>query len=169
MPETKNVLRSVLKRVVVGESDAQIEVDRNKLRFELLGGQSVAQDETDSESVRWACPFTIKKRGQQVRIVISAGDLSGSKPVPSLMKAVARSRDWVEQIISGKARTFDDLVETSALTKSYVKRTFRCAVLSPRLVDEILNGWHPSDLTVVGLTDHLPFEWSEQQLGPPRA
>jgi hypothetical protein len=46
------------------------------------------------------CPFTLKRRGQQVRIVISAGDVNQSKPVPSLMKAVARSRDWVEQIIS---------------------------------------------------------------------
>jgi DNA invertase Pin-like site-specific DNA recombinase len=165
LPEAQNVLRSVLKRVVVGESDAQIEVDRNRLRYELLGRQAVAQDGNHSESVRLVCPFTIKKRGQQVRIVISAGDMNGSKPVPSLMKAVARSRDWVEQIISGKARTVDDLVETSGLTKSYVKRTFRCAVLSPRLVGAILNGRHPIGLTVAGLTDHLPFEWSEQQLG----
>lgn len=74
--------------------------ERTDLQYELLGVRAVAQEGQASEPVRMVCPFTLKRRGQQVRIVISAGDVNQSKPVPSLMKAVARSRDWVEQIIS---------------------------------------------------------------------
>ena len=85
------------------------------------------------ESRRYSlvCPFTIKRRGQQVRIVISAGDENQSRPVPSLMRVVARSRDWAELIVSGRARTFDDLVKASGLTRAYVKNALRCVVLSP--------------------------------------
>jgi site-specific DNA recombinase len=114
---------------------------------------------------RLSCPLTIARRGQQVHIVISAGDLNQAKPIASLMKAVARSRDWAEMIISGKARTLDDLVKASGLTRAYVRRILPCAVLSPKLLDAILSGRHLIDLTVVKLTDHLPLDWSEQSLG----
>jgi hypothetical protein len=73
--------------------------ERTDLQYELLGIRAVAQEGQASEPVRMVCPFTLKRTGQQVRIVISAGDVNQSKPVPSLMKAVARSKDWVEQII----------------------------------------------------------------------
>jgi site-specific DNA recombinase len=164
LPDAKNVLRTVLKRVVVGESDVQIEVGRDKLRLELLGGKSVAQDGDASESVRLFCPYTIKRRGQQVRIVISAGDENQARPIPSLMRVIARSRDWAELIISGRARNLDDLVKASGLTRAYVKNAFQCVALSPPLIDAILGGRHRVDLTVMNLTNDLSFDWNKQQL-----
>jgi site-specific DNA recombinase len=152
-PETRLTLRGMLKRVVVSESEAHIELDQEALKVQLLGeGPAPPSPNSESSCLRLSFPFTIARRGQQVRIVISAGDLNQSKPVASLMKAVARSRDWAEMIIMGKARTMDDLVKASGLTRPYVR-------------DAILNGRHPVDLTVVGLTDHLPLNWSEQSLG----
>jgi site-specific DNA recombinase len=162
--ETNSILPSILKKVVVNESEVRIELGRDALMIELLGQSSATQDtSSEPECIFVTCPFTIARRGQQVRIVISAGDLNGSRPVPSLLKAVARSRDWADQIVSGKARTMDDLVKTSGLTRPYVRRILKCAVLSPHLLDAILSGRHRVDLTVVGLTDHLPLDWSEQQ------
>jgi site-specific DNA recombinase len=163
-PETTRILRSILKRVVLTESEARIELDRHALTLELLGQESAPQDLREGECIFLNCPFALARRGQQVRIVISAGDLNGSRPVPSLMKAIARSRDWAELIVSGRARTLDDLIKTSGLTRAYVKNAFRCVALSPPVIDAILSGRHRVDLTVMNLTNDLPIDWNKQQL-----
>jgi site-specific DNA recombinase len=152
------------KNIVISESEAQIEIDRGGLGQELLGRQSPQQSQIDSAGIILICPFTIKRRGQQVRMVISAGDENPSRPTPSLMRVVARSRDWAELIVSGRARTLDDLTQASGLTRAYVKNAFRCVALSPQLIDAILLGRHRIDLTVMNLTSDLPFDWNKQQL-----
>ncbi|MCU1224671.1 MAG: hypothetical protein JWQ42_2764 [Edaphobacter sp.] len=163
-PKALHILRSILRRVVVGDSEAHIEVDQRALRGELLGEGSVSQNtDTESGHILLTCPFTITRRGQEVRIVISAGLFNESRAVPSLLRAVARSRDWADLIVSGKARTVDDIVKYSGLTRPYIRRILRCAALSPQVLDGILHGRHPVDLTVVGLTDHLSMDWNEQQ------
>jgi site-specific DNA recombinase len=128
--DAKNIFKAIVKRVVISESEAQIEIDRGGLGQELLGRQSPQQSQIDAEVILLICPFTIKRRGQQVRMVISAGDENPSRPTPSLMRVVARSRDWAELIVSGKARTLDDLTKASGLTRAYVKNAFP-ASLSP--------------------------------------
>jgi site-specific DNA recombinase len=162
--EAKNIIKTIVKRVVISESEAEIEIDRDGLGQELLGRQSPQHNQMDSARILLICPFTIKRRGQQVRMVISAGDEYESRPIPSLMKVVARSRDWGEMIVSGRARTLDDLIKTSGLTRPYVKTAFRCIALSPLLVDAILSGRHRVDLTVRNLTRDLSLEWGKQQL-----
>jgi hypothetical protein len=63
-----------------------------------------------------------------------------------------------------RARTLDDLIKTSGLTRSYVKNAFRCVALSPPQIDAILSGRHRVDLTVMNLTNEIPFDWNKQQL-----
>jgi site-specific DNA recombinase len=161
--EAKNIFKAIVKRVVMSESEAQIEIDRGGLYQELFGSQSPKHDLLDSTGICLVCPFTIKRRGQQVRMVISAGEEDESRPIPSLMRVIARSRDWAEQIVSGRARTLDDLIKTSGLTRPYVKNAFQCVALSPPLIDAILSGRHRVDLTVMDLTHDLPFDWNKQQ------
>jgi site-specific DNA recombinase len=162
--EAKNIFKAIVKRVVMSESEAQIEIDRGRLRQELLSGPSPKHDLIDSTGIYLLCPFTVKRRGQQVRMLISAGDENQLRPVPSLMRVIARSRDWAELIVSGRAQTLDDLVKTSRLTRPYVKNAFRCVALSPPLIDAILSGRHRVDLTVMDLTRDLSFDWNKQQL-----
>jgi hypothetical protein len=162
--EARNIFKAIVKRVVVSESEAQIEIDGGRLLQEFLSGQSPKHDPIASAGICLVCPFTIKRRAQQVRMVISAGDENQSEPVGSLLRVIARSRDWAELVVSGRARTLDDLVKTSGLTRPYVKNAFRCIALSPPLIDAILGGRHPVDLTVMDLTHKVPFDWNQQQL-----
>jgi site-specific DNA recombinase len=141
------------------------ELNREALQIELLGlDPKREQLGEDAEYISLNCPFTIKRRGREVRIVVSAGEISKPQGVPSLMKAVARSRDWADLIVAGKARTIDDLVKISGLNKRYVRRIMHCAALSPQLLEAILNGRQPVDLTVMRLTQNLPLDWHEQHL-----
>jgi site-specific DNA recombinase len=81
--EARLIIRAMLKRVVVSQSEAHIELDQEALKVELLGEGSVSRDPNgESGCLRLSCPFAIARRGQQVHIVISAGDLSQSNRSP---------------------------------------------------------------------------------------
>ena len=79
------------------------------------------------------------------------------------MKAVTRARNWADRIIAGEASTIEDLVKISGLEKRYVRRVMHCAALSPQMVEAILKGRQPVDMTVLGLTHKLALDWHEQQ------
>jgi hypothetical protein len=58
------------------------------------------------------------------------------------------------------------------LNEEYLRRVLGCAFLSPDILEAILDGRHPSDLTVKTLSRrHLPLDWAEQRthLGFPPA
>jgi len=166
--ESARFLRSIIKRVIVKEAELEIELSREAFLAELLGSSSsnTLKDTNEvSEHIHLTCPFTLKRQGNQVRIVLSSGEINQSHPAPTLIKAVARARDYADQIISGKVRTMEDLVKMSGLHQRYVCRIMHCAALSPQIVEAILKGRQPVDMTVLGLTRNLPLSWHEQQLG----
>jgi hypothetical protein len=166
--ESLHLLRGILRRVVVKEVELGIELNPDALKAELLGPISdnkLKDTQQSAESIHLSCPYTLKKRGNQVRIVLSSGEINQPHPATALMKAVARARDWADQIIAGKARTIEDLVKLSGLHKRYVRRIMHCAALSPQMIEAILKGRQPVDMTVLGLTHNLPLDWHEQQLG----
>jgi len=99
----------------------------------------------------------------QARFVLSSGEINQSHPAPALMKAVTRARNWADRIIAGEASTIEDLVKISGLEKRYVRRVMHCAALSPQMVEAILKGRQPVDMTVLGLTHKLALDWHEQQ------
>jgi hypothetical protein len=49
------------------------------------------------------------------------------------------------------------------MTERYVGRVFECAFLAPDIVERILEGHQPDDLTFARLTNKIPLSWSEQR------
>ena len=160
--ESVRLIRSILGRVVVREAEIQIEINHPKLRAELLGNDGSATSGHDD--IQLSAPLLIKRRGSEVRLVLENGEASEAKPIPSLTKAIAWSRHWVDQIVSAKLVTMEDLAKSAGVSKIHARRTLRCAALSPALTEQILDGRQPVDLTFDRLTRNLPLSWEEQRL-----
>jgi site-specific DNA recombinase len=91
--------------------------------------------------------------------------------VPSIVKAIARARDWYERIVDGEIRTIGQLTLESGLTERYVKRILQCAYLSPQIMEAVLAGKHRPNLTLKELLCGVPVNWREQEtriFGPSR-
>ena len=147
---------------VVREAEIQIEIHHPKLRLELLGNDNGTP--SDHDTIKLSAPFLIRRRGSEVRLVLENGEPSEAKPIPSLTKAIAWSRHWADQIVSGKLVTMDDLAKSAGVSKIHARRMLRCAALSPALTGQILDGRQPVDLTFDRLTRNLPLSWEEQHL-----
>jgi site-specific DNA recombinase len=160
--ESVRLIRSVLNRVIVREAEIQIEINYPKLRQELLGNDMGAPP--DRDAITLSAPLLIRHRGSEVRLVLENGEPSEARPIPSLTRAVAWSRHWADQIVSGKLVTMEDLAKSAGVSKIYARRMLRCAALSPALITQILDGRQPVELTFDKLTRNLPLSWEQQRL-----
>ena len=160
--ESAKLIRQIVSRVTVHETEVHVEIRGDLLQCDLLGQNSDAC--TSSVEIRLTVPFAIRRRGSEVRLVLENGEPSQAKVISSLAKAVAWSRHWADQIVSGKLVTMEDLARSAGVSKIYARRMLRCAALSPALTEQILEGRQPVELSFDRLTRNLPLEWEKQNL-----
>jgi ABC-type nitrate/sulfonate/bicarbonate transport system substrate-binding protein len=84
---------------------------------------------------------------------------------PALLKALVRSRQWVEDLIAGRASSLTAIAPRAGLSRRYVARLLPLAFLAPAIVEAAIAGQPPLGLTAEQLTRHiaLPLDWDEQQ------
>jgi hypothetical protein len=113
----------------------------------------------------------IQRCGGEMRIIIRP-DLPGDLPttlIPSLLKAVARGRQWYELVLAGEVWGRRSIAQRVDFDERHVAQILESAFLAPDIVTAILDGRQPSRLTARKITRHLPLSWVEQrrQLGFP--
>ena len=105
-------------------------------------------------------PLRMKRRCVETRIIMSADDDLPRKVDPALLKAVARSRAWVEELASGGVRSLAETARRERIAVRYVERLSRLAFTAPSIVEAICQGRQPAELNVETLLNriHLPLE-----------
>ena len=118
-----------------------------------------------SDSLVLEAHAEIKRQGLAVRVVVPSGPPStaASAISGSLVKALARAHDWSQRLLNKTAASSRDLARQLGINRRYVDRILACAFLAPDIVEAILAGGQPIDLTVDKLTRNLPLSWAEQR------
>jgi site-specific DNA recombinase len=158
------LIKRVLRRVTIGQATVCTEIEKGELLSALLGenGEVGSSLTRKSDSVRLVGGLKILRRGSELRVVAPDGCHDG-KPVPSLVKALARAHDWRERFVAGEFRTVNQLAQKVGLTRRYVRRILQCAILSPQLTEAVLAGKHRPNLTLKEILPGLPLGWQEQE------
>ena len=98
--------------------------------------------------------FEREVTGERIRDKIAAS---------ALIKAIARGRAWFEELASGRARSLYELAKRDRISRRYIRRLVNLAFLSPKLIEAMLQGRQPVELTATRLTElDLPIDWTEQ-------
>jgi len=107
----------------------------------------------------------LKRAGGVVHLVVppNSTGVSSQHPNPSLIKAIARSREWYERVLEEKSWNQKSLSLYAGVTRRYIDKVFPCAFLAPDIVEAILEGRQPRDLTFKKLCSEIPSSWSEQR------
>jgi site-specific DNA recombinase len=82
---------------------------------------------------------------------------------PALLKAVARAHDWYARILAGEASGPASIAQRTGFNERYVSKVLQCAFVAPDIVEAILQGRQPPNLTFKKLSDNLPMSWIEQR------
>lgn len=80
----------------------------------------------------------------------------------TLIKVIARAFRWERLLMSGRFNSIDELAASEGINPSYVSRVMRISLLSPDIIEAILDGRHPAHLTMKDLLEPFPLDWTEQ-------
>ena len=161
--ERAKLVRELVEKIIVDEKTIII-----KLRRGLLLGEDVASSASKAASdraVELTAAVAFKHRGAETKLVLPGLALQkhSSRCDPALIKAIARGRAWFEELVSGRARSLQELAKRDGISRRYIRRLIGLAFLSPELIEAILQGRQPVALTATRLTElDLPLDWTEQ-------
>ncbi len=172
--DLRDLLSSFLRRVVIGEDQIQLMLGRKDLRQLLRnGGKAIASNLGEgrkpvdaSELICLSIDARMRRSGGVLHLVVppNVSNTSSHHPKLALIKAVARAYGWYEDVIQGKALDMRSLARQAGLTERYIGKVFACAFLAPDIIESILEGRQPHDLTFEKLCTHVPMSWDEQRI-----
>ena len=112
-------------------------------------------------------PMRFQRRGGRKRIVAPDGSaiVPTNRPQPdgTLGKALARAWRWQRMLDEGVYATVSDVGDAENISKSYVSRILRLALLAPDIVEAIIAGQTHQALMLEQLERPLPASWEEQR------
>jgi hypothetical protein len=112
-------------------------------------------------------PMRFQRRGGRKRIVAPDGSaiVHSSKPQPdgTLIKALARAWRWQRRLDDGVYTSVSEIGDAENISKSYVSRILRLALLAPDIIEAIIAGRTDQALMLERLERPLPAGWEEQR------
>jgi hypothetical protein len=111
-------------------------------------------------------PITLRHQGGRKQVVTPAGATPWI-PTPrrvdnTLVKAIVRAHRWRDMLESGRHATVRDLAKAAAINEAYLGRVLRLTLLSPTIIEAILEGKQPQTLELQDLLKQVPVEWDNQ-------
>jgi DNA invertase Pin-like site-specific DNA recombinase len=105
-----------------------------------------------------------KRRGAGMKLVIQDDRARRATPDPELIDTVAKGRRWFAEIRDGTARSVTELAASHDVDRTDVGRGISLAFLAPDIVEAIIAGRQPIELTAARLrrVRDLPVSWVEQ-------
>ena len=112
-------------------------------------------------------PMAFSKRSGRAIIVLPDGGRAVQRREAlvdnSMVKLLARAHRWHRKLFDGTHSSIDELADAERINPSYVSRVLRLAYLSPAIVEAILDGQFPTNLTMKDLMEPFPMDWAQQQ------
>jgi site-specific DNA recombinase len=161
--ERGRIVRELVEQVILDEKQIIIKLRRGAL---VCGDDPSRTSEAPSDSsIELIAAVDFKRRGVDTKMVLPglAQHKLASRGDPVLIKAIARGCAWFEELATGQLRSLHELAQRDGITRRYIRRLVDLAFLSPQLVEAILQGQQPVELTATRLTElDLPLDWTEQ-------
>ena len=121
---------------------------------------------TPEQQIELKAPLFVAKRGQAARLMILNGDSPPEEKNQALIKLVAQAHHRFQLLATGKVSSPGEIAAQERTDPSELSRTLQLACLAPDIVQAILLGRQPADLTATKLKKlkNLPLCWQEQRL-----
>ena len=171
--ETAAALSAQLSAEAEASSAVAALVDRVELRpdgirlaLKLPASTDCAATDRPALTIMREIPMQIRRRGVERKLVIGDDRSASPKVDEALLKAVARAHCWFADLLARRATSMVELARRDGVAKQYVSRLLRLAFLAPEIVERIVDGCQPPELTAQSLLTSrvaLPLDWAAQK------
>ena len=167
--EQRAVLLDVVQHIELRRDRVRIVLRTQSLSAVLShgdpGGGQAKTDTPGSNELKLDIPVAFKRRGVEMKLVITDERERPPAPDPILILAISQGCHWYTEIKQGNVRSVLDLAKRQGVDRGDVSRALPLALLAPDIVEAILAGHQPVELTAKRLkrVGDLPRSWAEQR------
>jgi DNA invertase Pin-like site-specific DNA recombinase len=164
--ERRTLIRSIIQRVDLQTGQVTISFDRGSIIAKLTSTPAPSRSEAaadDSHIV--TCAISQRKRGVEKKLVLDTGRSQARAPDANLIELIVKARMLFGQLTDGSQASMQDTASRLGIDRSDFSRLLPLAFLSPHIVEAIVAGQQPVDLTAQRLfrIGELPMSWAEQE------
>ena len=122
----------------------------------------------DGRTVTVRVAISIRRRGGRRLVLAPDGTNITASPVTrhidsAMVKAIARAFRWREMLEIGEYPTVREIANAEKINETYIGRVLRLTLLAPDIVEAILHGRQPADMTLMSLMRQVAVEWPAQR------
>ena len=164
------LVRMQVARIVVKTDEVVVTLCDRQLHAQKAAGQSKrsSPNGTANKTIEIKIPWR-KRPSKLPREIIRPVDSENSdrRPIRSetratLVKAIANGRRWLEELVTGRVISADQIALREQCSVRQVNRVITLAFLAPDLVQAAFEGRLPRGIGVEALRD-CPVEWRQQR------
>lgn len=160
----KQILARLVKCVKLTPDKLILELDVAML-MSTPEDTSKLGDGSQNSTFKIEAAHTIQRRGVEAKLVLTHHATNSSHPDQTLIKLLANAHLWLIQLTNGTATSITELAKQQQIDASEISRFLPLAFLAPHIVENILAGSQPINLTADRLRrmNSLPISWNEQR------
>jgi site-specific DNA recombinase len=157
------VLHQVIDRITLAPGLLTITLNRKNVAA-LLHAQ-VGNNDPDEKDYALSVPFALKRRGNEAKLIIGEHAEEPNLVDETLIKIISNAHRWMHQLQTAAAATVVEIAKSECLDDGEVSRVLPLAFLAPDIVEAILDGRQPLNLTARDLKrlKPLPTSWANQR------
>ena len=160
-PVAKTLLTRIVLRIDIREAAISIAMSRNAL-LERLGVNTTGADNS-AAALLIEVPISLRRRGIETKLILKGEGTPTRKPDPHLCRLIARGHTWFDDVAGGISVAA--IAAREQMDPSDVGKILRFAFLAPDIVQAILAGHQPIELTARKLRKlkSIPSDWQQQR------
>jgi hypothetical protein len=122
--KVRNDLQSMVTRIIVQHQKIELQLSKQALLKTFLTPQrseEIAGTPTASEDlIILEADAQLRRCGGEVRLLLAGTEQNRARPVPSLVRAVARAHDWMDRILRGEIPNQRALAKQTGFDERYI-------------------------------------------------
>jgi len=156
-------IRSLITRIQVNADSINVELRRSA----LIGQLEISLEEVGSDPdaiLALTLPCELRRLGKEKRLIVAAHEPK-TYPDTSLIKALVKAHEWFGLLRSRSVDSITHLANKEGVQRTYLSRIVPLAFLAPDIVETILDGQQPIELSLDRLLASmpLPLDWRDQR------
>ena len=160
----RQLLHSLIHRIVLSDDSLRMEINRSGLRDLLLKIQGDAVTRP-LDLYTFSVPIKLRRLGVEAKLVIRGTHDKIQVTDLKLINLLARAHRWLDLLTEEKVTSVKEIAKCEDINASDVGRTIQLAFLAPDIVESILAGLQPIELTPRCLMriGAMPLRWDHQR------
>lgn len=158
--QSTELFSASIAKVVWSGTGIELAVDLRVLHEHACESELPRDNEHTDFQHSVCVPLIIRQKGQETRIALPGRAEVDTSRQTSFVRAIARARDWWNRLLGGTS--MEDVARQSNVSVRYIQQLLPLAFLAPRLVTDIVEGNHASDLTLERLLGGVKLSWRDQ-------